>query len=125
MKRLLKTDQDKEEFLTWLAFLEAGVFKKGISRLQAKSGGYCCLGVGCALFIPEDKLAIEESSRRKRIYGAFPDYQDFAPNWLKRINDHSNEKTAREWSPSYANDYRWPHPSIAKKLWDLYKDEFE
>jgi hypothetical protein len=62
--------------------LRSGNYEQGKHRLHSPDG-FCCLGVACMLFIPE--------KFRKREYGylqgSLPHNQDFAPNWLRSLND--------------------------------------
>lgn len=127
MKKLLRTKKDKEQFLTWVAFLKAGVFKKGKLELQNNNGGYCCLGVGCVLTIPEHKIRKKEGSNI--IYGIFPDgdEQKFAPLWLQRINDDSKKRIGTHLN--VLNDGNsngkgvLSHSKIADKLLEVYGHE--
>jgi hypothetical protein len=43
-----------EELKIWISALRSGNYEQGKRRLQNKYG-YCCLGVACKLFIPEDQ----------------------------------------------------------------------
>ena len=41
----------------WIEALESGNYKQGRSYLHAIEGGYCCLGVGCSLFLGPGELS--------------------------------------------------------------------
>lgn len=117
---LLKTEQDKEEFKTWVAFLKAGVFRKAKYRLQ-DSTGYCCLGVGCVLTIPEDKLKAYSGV----LQGHTPNNQAKAPRWLQRINNEFAHRygdsliTLNDGDPIRAMS----HSKIADKLLEVFGHE--
>lgn len=118
MKKLLKTKKDREQFLTWISFLLAGVFRRGKETLNPVSNSYCCLGVGCLLTIPDRDLNIRDN----KIKGAFPSDQIKSPEWLKRINEDFYERTD-SCLISDLNDNGTSHKSIAKRLLKAYNDE--
>jgi hypothetical protein len=122
MQKLLKTDKDKEQFLTWLAVLEAGGIPQIRHHLQTKDG-FCCLGVACALFTPDDKIKVLSSGSME---GDVPDLdQPYSPLWLRRIN---NDFAARVPGTSIAdlNDYHLSSfAEIASKLRKTYADELK
>lgn len=122
MKKLLRTKKDKEQFLTWVAFLKAGVFKKGRNALQTKDG-YCCLGVGCVLTIPEEQLLVYPNNG---LFGSFANEQP-TPKWLKRINGDFELRTGEALSTLNDGDIHGKgqktHKQIADKLLKVYADE--
>src|SRR5688572_13814329 len=79
----------------WTKELRSGKFKQGTSCLQSGMHFYCCLGVGCMVFIPEEKLIRNGGSR---LDGGFPKAQPSAPDWLKNINDDFCKKTGKKLS---------------------------
>jgi hypothetical protein len=86
---------NKKQLLEWINALYSGEYKQIKARLNnAQSpnhkAGYCCLGVGCKLFIPEDKLHFDSLGR---ILGILPADQMYAPAWLKKINYDFNMRT--------------------------------
>lgn len=87
--RIIKTPEDLAMLEKWIEALRSGEFKQTTHRLQ-DSQGYCCLGVACELLIPEKK-------KNKTNYGflsrSLPEYQEFAPLFLKLINDDFTEIT--------------------------------
>jgi hypothetical protein len=129
--KLLKTKQDKEEFMMWIAFLQAGVFEKGHNKLD-DGYGVCCLGVGCIITIPEHKLITKfvEWSGKDRILGGVPKDQLFAPNWLKAINEDFQRRTGMSLSrlndgKAFNHSDSLSHPEIADKLLEVYGHELE
>lgn len=72
----------KKEAQKWADALRSGKFKQTTGCLQ-DSNGYCCLGVACEIFIPENK---KQKDERGELCGAFPDGQRAAPRWLKDIS---------------------------------------
>lgn len=100
---------NKRQFKKWIAALDSGEYKQGHCALQSNLG-YCCLGVGCKLFIP-GKLLDRDGAR---ILGAYPDMQPAAPMWLQQVNDDFHEKTGK--SLSDLNDDGFTFPEIATLL---------
>ena len=72
----------REEFTKWTNALRSGEFKQTKNRLQDENG-YCCLGVACKLFIPKNKLELENGF----IYGKMPHEQESPPVWLNDVSD--------------------------------------
>lgn len=121
MTKLLKTKKDKEQFMTWLAFLESGVFRQGIGALQPEDNSYCCLGVGCILFISEKKV---EKRAKGGLLGHCPRYQQFAPDWLKEINGEVGRRT-RSSLIDRNDNLNHSFKKIAKDMYEIFKDELE
>jgi hypothetical protein len=48
--------------------------------------GYCCLGVGCEIFIPKKN---QKRNTQGFLIGSWADSQPSAPEWLKTINHDS------------------------------------
>lgn len=101
---------NKRELKQWIAALDSGEYRQGAGKMQDIGGRYCCLGVGCKLFIPTSLLSIDNG----RIQGAYPDMQPAAPMWLQQVNDDFDEKTFR--SLSTLNDDGFTFPEIATLL---------
>jgi hypothetical protein len=124
MSKLLKTRKDKEQFLDWLAVLESNAVPQATSRLQNREG-FCCLGLACALLIPENKVitaADDIFMPTGRLLGEYPDCQPNAPRWLKDIDKHFLRKTGR--TVSDMNDIdELSFPEIAKILRMAYAEE--
>lgn len=119
MKKLLKTKQDKIEFLNFVGFLLADALPQGTNSLQDSHGGYCCLGVGCVVTIPPE--SIEGNSR---LYGDLPVDQRAAPKWLKELNNNFNKRTGLKLS--HLNDVeRNTFPQIGEKLLLVYQGELK
>lgn len=72
----------------FIAALRSGKFKQTISRLQ-DSYGACCLGVGCLIFIPKEKLELDP---RGFVKGATPAEQGSAPVWLTVLSSDVEER---------------------------------
>jgi hypothetical protein len=88
---------NKRQFKKWIAALDSGEYKQ--CQLQLSDGiGYCCMGVGCKVLIPQALQYILD----EKLGGAFPLIQPAAPNWLKGINDDFEDKAG--YSLSQLND---------------------
>lgn len=90
-KALLKTKQDVEEFLQWIAALKSGTYEQGKQALQSVHGGYCCLGVACIVL--GKNLSYRYTDKEdtvKRLAGGLPFNQRDAgatiPDWLCNID---------------------------------------
>lgn len=116
---LLKTEQDKIEFLVFVGFLMANVLPQGRLLLQTEAG-YCCLGFGCILLIPEDQLRTNKSTNR--LAGALVDSQPAAPNWLRDLNGNFESKNGKSLT-QYNDDIRYSFPQIGQLLLDTYTEE--
>jgi hypothetical protein len=83
---------NKKQMLEWINALYSGEYTQAKNFLQDCDGaGYCCLGVGCILFIPKEKLNIDEDGI---LIGSVPTKrnQPFVPEWLSGIaNDFQRE----------------------------------
>lgn len=105
---------NKREFKKWIAALDSGEYRQ--CQLQLQDGyGYCCLGVGCMVTIPE------KSKLKKKgcLVGCFPNEQPAAPAWLKGISADFEEKTGQ--SLPWLNDVRdFTFPEIATLLELIY-----
>ena len=83
---------NKKDIRKWIKALRSGKYKQGKASLQSAEG-FCCLGVACDIFIPQDKKIL---SGANRMTGTFPNYQLHAPEWLKKINNDFAEKNLIE-----------------------------
>lgn len=123
MEKLLKTKKDKEQFLTWIAWLKSGVFKQTQDSLQDEKG-HCCLGVGCELFIPDNKKKFWDIYvYEQELEGEFPNEQPYAPKWLQLIDDDVEAK--KSFKISELNDDGKSFKQIANILLNVYKHELE
>lgn len=118
-KRLLKTQQDIDEFLQWVAALRSGDYNRATGVLQFGTS-YCCLGVACSLFgknldLTEAKQLAGGLPTMQRVYGAI------LPDWLVNINDYVQEFTVI--SISSRNDGGYTFPQMADFLMDFFKDQ--
>lgn len=132
-EKLLKTNQDVEEFLFWIATLQSGVVNKAKEYLNGKKGGYCCLGVGIACTVADEY--IEKVHKSNRIRGIMPAEQSNSPEWLKNINQYCEENFDVELT--LANDgnlecynkdgfkeiQNWSHKKIADFLLDKFNQD--
>lgn len=108
---------NKKQFNKWLFHLYNETYPQGVLALQTAEG-YCCLGVGCKVLIPEKKLAMSY----KMLIGGTPTLrnQAAAPKWLYEINERFQELTDQ--SLSRLNDFGcgsfgpFTHPEIAMLL---------
>jgi hypothetical protein len=82
-----------KELKIWITALRSGEYKQGKRRLQSNEG-YCCLGVACKLFIPEDQLELDNGY----LIGSLPIEHANAPQWLKKINPDFRVKTGKHLS---------------------------
>src|SRR5688572_5062257 len=89
---------NKRQFIKWINALDSKEYKQSAKALQ-NYYGYCCLGVACAVIIPENKLELNEDGH---IEGALPIYQEYAPKWLAEINTDFHNKTEKRLA--YLND---------------------
>ena len=80
---------NKKQFDRWLQALYSEKFPKTTGALQNVKG-YCCLGVGCKVLIPEDEQELNADSCLR---GGLPIGQTNAPKWLKDINNDFKQKT--------------------------------
>lgn len=80
---------NKRQLKEWIAALDSGNFKQTKNALQDEKG-YCCLGVGCVVFIKPGKRQLNE---KRKLAGALPNDQVNAPEWLKHINNNFRDKT--------------------------------
>lgn len=139
MEKLLKTKKDREQFMTWLAWLKSDVFTQGVAQLQGIHE-YCCLGVACELLVPPYKLIY---TGNKRIAGSLPEEQPNAPLWLSNLQDNFISRRgygltqlndgfiAHKETTGYANvlhdfgrpDVKLTFHEIADLLYETYKDE--
>jgi hypothetical protein len=88
---------NKRQLKKWIAALDSGQYSQSGGVLHNHLG-YCCLGVGCRVLIPDELLRFTSGSTRF-IAGALPDSQPNAPEWLNGINDDFRDKTGRTLSP--------------------------
>lgn len=87
MKRIEPT---KEQAQTWANALRSGEYKQTVKQLQ-DDNGYCCLGVACKLFIPEQKQQFVENTNI--LFGLTPNNQPNVPEWLRYLNGIFHRKT--------------------------------
>lgn len=101
---------NKRQFKLWIAALDSGEYKQTKGMLN-HNGRYCCLGVGCKLFIPQKLLHLDGG----RIAGGWPGSQPAAPIWLKEINTDFDIKTGMPLS-SLNDSGEFTFPEIATLL---------
>lgn len=75
----------QKDILTWTRALRSGEYKQAKYKLQS-SDGYCCLGVACDIFIPDNKKLKE----RGFLQGGYPtqNIQPFSPQWIRDIDNY-------------------------------------
>jgi len=121
---LLKNKKDRTQFREWLKALRSGDFKQTTEGALQDSIGFCCLGVGCALFIPKDEQSLNKDGFLKDNY---PEYQESLniPLWLKNLNADKRYKYGHlvEQRISNVNDNGASFTEIADLLESAYKDE--
>jgi hypothetical protein len=91
-KRITITEEIKEQIGTWIEALRSGKYIQAKGSLQHESGGFCCLGVGCKIFILPEQL---KEWGNGRILGYMANTQDHAPEWLKKIDTDFRERTGK------------------------------
>lgn len=83
------------EFYKWIEALRSGKYKQTTGKLQ-DGVGYCCLGVACKVLIFED---LQRKDYLDRLVDTEPQFQVYAPEWLKQINEdviaRQKEESAR------------------------------
>jgi len=67
----------------WTKTLRSGDYNQTSEALNDENG-YCCLGVACEVFIPENKIYKDGEGF---IHGGMPDDQMDSPQWLNNIDD--------------------------------------
>lgn len=102
---------NKRQLKKWIAALDSGKYKQGKNNLHNECG-YCCLGVGCEVLIPEKLLSINADGF---IDGGIVEHQPAAPKWFKEIDDDFRDIT--ETRLTILNDDRgFTFPEIATLL---------
>ena len=101
---------NKRQLKKWIAALDSGEYKQSDSQLQDEYG-YCCLGVGCKVLIP-DKLQFLLNGK---LGGNMPSLQPAAPIWIQEIDADFEIKTGQ--TLSWSNDgMGFTFPEIATLL---------
>lgn len=117
-KSFFKTDQEKEQFLDWIITLESGIFKQTIGNLQDLNG-FCCLGVGTALFCEQPYS--QRIDGRSVLIGITANCQLGNPQWFKNINTEFGHRTGK--SLMTLNDDKMSFKLIAKLLKETFKED--
>jgi hypothetical protein len=65
----------------WIAALRGGEYNQAKRQLQSREG-FCCLGVACEVFLPEEK---KNRADNGMLWGTTPNFQP-VPKWLIKIN---------------------------------------
>lgn len=71
----------------WANALRSGEYSQTMGTLEDEQG-FCCLGVACKIFIPEEKQLTKPSAGeafRTFLQGDLPTDQLKAPKWLKEV----------------------------------------
>jgi hypothetical protein len=120
-----KSEEEKLEFIFWIETLRAGVLPKGVGRLHTLgtmcSEGYCCLGVGIACSVPEEKLRVNEDTHR--IIGSFVTSQPACPRWLRYLPSEFERRTDESLILMNDDTSRNNHPEIADRLWQAFEND--
>lgn len=108
-----------EEALKWSAALRSGKYKQGKYYLEDSNNEFCCLGVACKVFIPEDKI---NKRMNGRIYGAYPSCtnQPHAPEWLININNDFFHKTSEDLLSAFNDRFDYSFDEIADLIEMVY-----
>lgn len=121
MEKLLKTKEDKEQFLLWIAFLKAGVFKQSIGAVQIVDK-YCIIATLCVLLVPEETLITFSDNR---LVGLNAQMNNM-PEWARKINHHYAVKSGDDLYLMTLNDrLHLSFNQIADKLLETYVDELD
>lgn len=115
MERLLKTQDDINEFIFWVVCLQEEVLPQGYGCLQDCIDGYCCLGVGVACLVENPSIY-----NHTRLNGEFPTLN--SPLWLQAINHDYGRRTGTNLSILNDNN-RETHKQIGDSLLEVYKDQ--
>jgi hypothetical protein len=105
-----------EEIKTWIDALRSGNYKQTRKVLQ-NSKGFCCLGVACDVFIPEDKK--NKTIGKRYLIGNMPTEQPNAPDWLKKMDSDFEKKTGR-YLTSLNDHFKFTFMDIADVLEEVY-----
>jgi hypothetical protein len=113
-----------DDLKKWIAALRSGRYKQAKGFLNTDNGYYCCLGIGCELFIDE------EQKRRNTIgnlFGRLPCDQPKSPEWLINFDHYFFIKTG-EYISNY-NDRGETFNEIADMIEELcikpYEDDYK
>ena len=120
MKSFFKSDEEKIQFLDWIGALKSSAFNQTTIYLN-DFNGYCCLGVGCVITIPEESIM---KGYGGYIAGLLPDAQRHAPQWLKNINAEYEKRTKFQLVERNDRD-RWSFKEIADDLLRVFKKDLE
>lgn len=104
-----KLEVNIEDIKKWIKALRSGAYKQAEGVLQADKDKFCCLGVACKIFIPEDKIKVNKNRGNSAYFefhenelgcisGMLPRNQSHAPSWLKKINNDFKHKTQEQLS---------------------------
>jgi len=85
----MRTRIDKRSIKKWVAALRSGEYKQTRAVLNDENG-FCCLGVACKIFVPDNKLEKEEGGF---IAHELAEQQKNAPLWLKKIDNDFEKRT--------------------------------
>lgn len=79
-----ESNVSEEDMLLFINELRSGKYEQGTDALNPAPGIYCCLGVGCKVFIEEEKQA----TYLGQLVGVMPNciYQPYAPLWLQDLS---------------------------------------
>jgi len=72
----------KEQIRAWVSALRSAEYSQTKGRLQNESG-YCCLGVACDIFIPDEMKDLHPTTGL--MIGGLPYNQGASPEWLSQI----------------------------------------
>jgi len=121
---------NREQFRKWIKALKSGRYKQTTGTLNDKDG-YCCLGVACKILIPKNKWKYQtkmdentgEETEIPYLEGDMPNYQKYAPTWLKEINDDIQKRREDGNSLDVLNDTeKYNFKEIAKALEEAYPE---
>ena len=75
---------EKEDIKIWVEELRSGRYKQTRETLEDQHG-FCCLGVGCKIFIKDN---LKDVDNEGMLTGGMPSEQPRSPRWLKEIENY-------------------------------------
>lgn len=123
-----ENEQELNEFKQWLTALESGTYSQTKGSLQ-DSEGYCCLGVACAITIPEDKQRRIQHKNILVLVGSLPNDQKNSPEWLKKIDQEFYERGIQDFGNVHLyalnDNYNYTFIQIAAALRHAFYEELK
>lgn len=119
-KPFFQNEQEKNEFLTWIAFLKAGVFNQAFSAAQ-KGNRYCIMATVKLLSLPEEVLDKDSHGELVGV-NLSQSQRKVSPHWAQEIDREFCDRTSKSLMGLNDSDHT-PFPEIADMLLEAFKDE--